>query len=422
MSKTWLIGAGVIAGLGLYLNSLSDSPSDEGESNTELENSDKPSWSKLYQKNPDFYTGYKGWWKTFTTSCGWTDDEQYCPDSIIAENGCSTACVGSLVPYRNIKRGAGDWTSECSNADLGSGFCVGMEIVNPTNCQPLRFRLAPTYTDSSTRQAPQFVSNDNFWMSVQGQVFGLYDIDYEGFDSFFYGWTHPSEYEGYEFLGWDRPDGAGPRIQWRSVQLMGGDNNLTLFSYEYDGETDSWDLSGQPGMNNHINFRKVCPDKKCSLGRGEAEQMEAFVNMGSLDNSDGFYNGVYNLKIVGDITRCKEWGDTGCKDDALAACELHKEVTLEVPNYVVIYSEEVCGDCKDGILLPLNADIEEYEIMKKYNYLEVDAGKMSQRSAYNEAPNDSKCKSSGGINCSSDTASQTNNAETIFPRNGFMQW
>ena len=64
----------------------------------------------------------------------------------------------------------------------------------------------------------------------------------------------------------------------------------------------------------------------------------------------------------------------------------------------------------------------EYEIMKKYNYLEVDAGKMSQRSAYNEAPNDSKCKSSGGINCSSDTASQTKNAETIFPRNGFMQW
>ena len=45
MTKTWLIGAGVIAGLGLYLNSLSDSPSDEGESNTELENSDKVDWS-----------------------------------------------------------------------------------------------------------------------------------------------------------------------------------------------------------------------------------------------------------------------------------------------------------------------------------------------------------------------------------------
>ena len=38
-------------------------------------------------------------------------------------------------------------------------------------------------------------------------------------------YTHPSEYEGYEVtiaygFGWDRPDGAGPRIQWRSVQLM----------------------------------------------------------------------------------------------------------------------------------------------------------------------------------------------------------
>jgi hypothetical protein len=143
--------------------------------------------------------------------------------------------------------------------------------------------------------------------------------------------------------------------------------------------------------------------------------------MSALDNSDGFYNGIYNLKIVGDITRCEDMGEEGCKDSPLSKCEIYREVSLDVSNYVVVYSKEVCGDCKDGILLPLNAEIEEYEIMKKYQYLEMD-GTMSQRSAWLDAPDSSKCKTSGGISCTSDTQSQTNNAETIFPRNGFMQW
>ena len=48
-------------------------------------------------------------------------------------------------------------------------------------------------------------------------------------------------------------------------------------------------------------------------------------------------------------------------------------------------------------------------------------------SAWSEAPSANKCGSaSPQIICTSDTASerasQTNNAETIFPRNGFMQW
>ena len=430
MDSSWLIGAGAIAGLGLYLKSISDSkpdsPSDDGESNTELADSDKPSWSKLYQKNPDFYQGYKQWWKTFNTSCGWTDDEQYCPDSILSENGCSTACVASLVPHRNVKRGKGDWTftptAEC-NLKWG-GFCAGMEIVNPTNCEPLRFRLAPHQP-----QAPQFVSDENFQMTIQGQVMGLLEVDYDGINSFSYGYTHPDEYHGYELPTGatlipgldDRPDGAGPRIKWRSVKLMGGDNNITLFDYSYDGETDSWNLDGQPGMSNSFYFSKVCPYSSCDSGRGETEQMEAYVNMAGLDNSDGHYNGVYNLKIVGDITRCEDMGDTGCKDSPLSKCEIYREVSLDVSNYVVVYSKEVCGDCKDGILLPLNAEIEEYEIMKKYQYLEMD-GTMSQRSAWLDAPDSSKCMTNGGISCTSDTQAQTKNAETFFPRNGFMQW
>ena len=54
--------------------------------------------------------------------------------------------------------------------------------------------------------------------------------------------------------------------------------NVTPDSFS-DGETDSWDLGGQPGMSNMLKKKQVCPYKKCSLGLGETEQVEAFVNM-----------------------------------------------------------------------------------------------------------------------------------------------
>ncbi len=49
--------------------------------------------------------------------------------------------------------------------------------------------------------------------------------------------------------------------------------------------------------------------------------------------------------------------------------------------------------------------------------------KLSNINAWSSAPDANKCgNSSPRIICSNDTTSQTNNAETIFPRNGFMQW
>ena len=52
MDASWLIAAGTLIGLGAYAYSVvnPDSPDESGESGTELQNSDKPSFSSLFLK------------------------------------------------------------------------------------------------------------------------------------------------------------------------------------------------------------------------------------------------------------------------------------------------------------------------------------------------------------------------------------
>ena len=65
MDTSWLIGAGTIVGLGLYLKSISDSKSTSPrpvgltEVNTELADSDKPSFSQMDSTNPEYYHIYQ---------------------------------------------------------------------------------------------------------------------------------------------------------------------------------------------------------------------------------------------------------------------------------------------------------------------------------------------------------------------------
>ena len=91
MDTSWLIAAGTLIGLGAYAYSVvkPDSPDESGESDTELQNSAKPSFSALSRTNPERYVGWKEWTNTFPTNCGWTDDEQYCPSSIVANANCN---------------------------------------------------------------------------------------------------------------------------------------------------------------------------------------------------------------------------------------------------------------------------------------------------------------------------------------------
>ena len=69
----------------------------------------------------------------------------------------------------------------------------------------------------------------------------------------------------------------------------------------------------------------------------------------------------------------------------------------------------------------------------KYNYTVLENGRLSRKSAWSEAPRDSKCCDAcwGGLVCTDESKEQEepqvneaerNNSETIFPRNGFMIW
>lgn len=411
MDTSWLLGAGTIIGLGLYLNSISDSKSTSArgltEVNTELADSDKPSFSQMNSTNPEYYQGSKDWVNTFNTSCGWTDDEQYCPDSIVEAANCSTECTRPYYQTSMNLREAQGWSewSSPSAGDCGDlrFVCTTALIADPAgSCPPIRAR-------AKLQGGP--IHTNNFTFEIEWQLFSFLEgVTTDCWPS--YGWMA---------AGWTGNTGV---VTIDEVALL-GPAELSITK----NATSDLKTSGSRGNRNTEprRYYKTCQGNEISLTSTYQNYRTDidFSNEYAIDD----YVGAYDLSVQLNIGRNDDvfLGD----EVTLGDCDFNKTINITIPNFVFIGPPQ--SQCCDPLLLEdryEDPDRPDFPHEKFYYDKVVPASggyKLSNINAWSEAPAANKCGSSAPqIICTSDTASerasQTNNAETIFPRNGFMQW
>jgi len=289
MDTGWIIAAGTLIGLGAFAYSVvkTDSPDTSGESTTELQNSAKPSFSALSRTNPERYVGWKEWTNTFPTTCGWTDDEQYCPSSIVANANCNSItgydgenCTRVFYQLNDTmkaqvfnprKRRWSSWSEEGSNCDWNLGFkqlpCVWPfpnETIKLSGCDPIRVRA----------KYPDTITDGNFEVEIALQLMGLRDVFTScDPDAAIYGWT--SE----ESIGRSRA------IKIDTVELLGGvTGGRVLARVQYDN-------SAEDDESEYIvdNVSSWSPRQEVNYG-SEEWNFECWVGLVDDLGGDGFKN------------------------------------------------------------------------------------------------------------------------------------
>ena len=446
MDSSWIVAVGILGGVAAWAYSQkSDSPDESGESTTELQNSDKPSFSSLERTNPARYQGWKEWINTFDTTCGWTPEEEYCPNGIVNASDCNSIagwegenCTRVFYQLtedqKNIAFGShrtySNWTEEAENCgDLEglSNFCVWpfpMETVNPPGCDPIRGRA----------KYPDFMQSSSFDVNVDMQILGLVD-NFTSCDPDWpiYAWCS-EEYIDREYaIKIDRIELKGGITGGRVLARVQVDNstvpptyvveNVSNWSPRQQVSSGTWDVDFE--CFDGVSDGDAWEDKSGTYPYTYTRQTFTV----DADNSDGYYNGVYDLEVQLNIGReidsaLPEWAE---------GCEFDVTVNLTIPNYVLMYSPELCENCEGGKIVMDNFcgcygafcsdDDKDCDIRAKYYYTQLSSGELERISAWGEAPNSARCGGTrgGGINCT-DESQDEYNAECIFPRNGFMIW
>jgi len=422
METSWLIGAGTIVGLGLYLKSISDSKftSARGltEVNTELADSDKPSFSPLNSTNPEYYQNSKDWVNTFDTSCGWTDDEQYCPKAIVEAANCSTECTRPYYQTSMNLREAQGW-SEWSSPQAGDCGSVGLlcstaliAVPDDGSCPPIRAR-------AKLQGGP--IHTNNFTFEIEWQLFSFLEGISTECGGPFHGWNG---------AGWT---GNTNSVTIDEVVLM-GPAELSIKKTNVNGVASSSSRnltrSGARGNRSIAAKYEIC-------GVGDLTQSATYQRYRTdIDFSDETviddYAGAYELSVQLNIGRDSDpiFGEEGGFWD-VTQCDFggaEGTINITIPNFVFIGPPQ--SQCCDPLLLenryedPKNPSYPRDKFY--YDKLEKSNGggyKISNTNAWTTTPAANRCGNAPPqISCTSDTQSQTNNAETFFPRNGFMQW
>jgi len=419
MDSSWLLGAGTIIGLGIYLKSISDSQSTSAravgltEVNTELADSDKPSFSQISSTNPEYYQGSKDWVNTFDTSCGWTDDEQYCPDGILEAANCPTECTR---PYYQTSmdlrkaQGWSEWTSpQAGDCGPPKFMCSTALIVNPKgSCPSIRAR-------AKLKGGP--IHTDNFSFDIEWQLYSfLRDCDYSLVNQ--YGWNGAGWSDNTYSVTIDEVALIGPA----EISIIDSGNSIAFNRLRHNG------VRSNRAINRSYN---LCDDT--DLTQSATKQTYTtdidFSNEYVIDDYVGAYELSVQLNIGRDVDLVESFDGTILD---VNQCNFNDTINITIPNFVFI-GPPTAQCCNPLILEDRYEDPERPNFPHdKFYYDKVVPAsgggyKLETTNAWTAAPPANKCGSaSPQIICTSDTASerasQTNNAETIFPRNGFMQW
>lgn len=372
MDSTWLIAGAGVLGTAAWLYSKTTSPESSGDDDTGNSSlsDNKPRWGSRARTGLEYISGSSN---LYTTSCGWSPEEKYCPDAVIAS--CSNDC---LRPYLATTY---DWFGTRSAEWTGGGTQLTDEDV-ACFCSPIR----PMKDGASIRMRPvmddKYIKDSRFTfdIEVQGMVRQSGARSCQRNLGSNYRWDAiPSGIKsGLAFtaiaISPTANDGFDAVLEWREGE------------YRYDGIT--FDSSWNSGDKTIYRF-SVTTDAFADLSRGWCE-----------------------LNVVLQMDR--DYGNTG--ENWLETCEFTEEITMTIPHFVFTESSTGCeSGCPEWKIDNWNiATRQGSQIIKKF--LPDDAPRRIV-DTWNDPEKASKYDTYAGT--TAQTEPTVLNAETIFPRNGY---
>jgi len=376
VDSTWLVAAVGILGTGAWLYSKTTSP-DSGDDDTgdsSLDDANQPSFVRAGLTNLEWRAAQD----LYTTSCGWSPEEEYCPAAQIED--CSDEC---LEPYLATGlditqgiHGGQDWGWQGGGTKLreSEGW------LNECMCSPIYPMSDGAAIRVKVVKPQKWIKRNKF--TIQVHVQGMIRQS-----------SAKKCWKSGSYYNWEAlPSGISGGIGVVKASIMPRTGyNATL---EWDGETKDYRYNGlQAGNNWRTNY----------LGQYNIFEFEvtrdAFANMGrgiaSLDLSIQFDRDYDS--ILG------EWSET---------CEFTDTVNITIPNFVFIENSDACeGSCPEWVHGAFEIG---YCGKNSCGTRKVDVPQWIKDTWFNQkaaAKYDTYAGSTEGV--------VGFNAETIFPRNGF---
>ena len=150
VDSTWLVAAVGVIGTGAWLYSKTTSPEsgDDDTGDSSLDDANQPSFVRAGLTNLEWQAAQD----LYTTSCGWSPEEQYCPAAQIEDCGdeCLEPYLSTGIDITRLHQGENwgwqgggtklreseGWLNECMCSPiypLSDGAAIEVKVVRPTN-------------------------------------------------------------------------------------------------------------------------------------------------------------------------------------------------------------------------------------------------------------------------------------------------
>ena len=382
MDSTWIVAGAGVLGLSAWLYSKTTSPEISGDDDTgdsSLSDS-KPRWGSRGRTNLEYLPTTA----IYTTSCGWSPEEKYCPTAVLAERECSEEC---LRPYRQTAMnlmgqqqgsrsswvgGTGGRSPDMGGYDPRDAFCFqGQPIAKPLNGEAIRARVVYPKT-IETGNWTTFDIEVQIFKCVKGcGVSALYSETR-------YGWRAlPAWTQNALVISDVRLMDAQTYSVARTYDESDGgyfDNGISLLSVTNTGDV--------------TRYRFRADNNK--LGRG-AVSLSATVDFNRIFKDDDLFG------------------------DADDACEFSSRLDISIANFFFVDASDECGSGCPAWADPDNR-LGIIECSNQCNAVNVDIPDWIT-DTWRSQSKDAKYDTYAGDPAVNESA--VLNAETIFPRNGF---
>ena len=375
MDNTWLIAGAGVLGTAAWLYSKTTSPENSGDDDTGNSSlsDNKPRWGSRARVGLEYITGSNN---LYTTSCGWSPEEEYCPDSVL--NACSVNCLEPYLATTFSWFGANN-SQNTFHAWQGGGNALTDEDI-ACYCSPIR----PMKGGAAIRVRPQKLSkpiqDKRFYFTIEVQ--GMIRQQSSG----------RCQRSGGGSYNWDAvPSGIRSGLAFTSIEISPRTGYKA--SLEWMGDEKEYNYNGlyldntwNSGNTTYFRFG-VASDAFELLGSGWAEL---------------------------DLTLMMDRDHGGKGESWLETCEFTETITYTVPDFVFIDNSDCESGCPQWKIDDWNiAKVSAGRVVK--HYLPSDAPSRIT-DTWNDAEKAAKYDNYTGTTAQTDPT--VLNAETIFPRNG----
>ncbi len=381
VDNTWLVAAVGVLGTGAWLYSKTTSP-DSGDDDTgdsSLDDANQPSFVRAGLTNLEWRAAKD----LYTTSCGWSPEEEYCPAGQIEDCGdeCLEPYLATGTDITRLHQGANwGWQGGGTKLAKSSGG-----LVPECLCTPI-------HPMSDGAAIAVKVVRPKKWLKRESFKFQVYVRGMVRQSSTKKCWKEQATGGSTEYSMEALPSGISNGIAPISVILMGRDFDAKMW---YDGS---------PGKGNYIQDGIQAGNDWGTNYLGKYNIYEFEVTRAGFESLG---RGIAGLDVTFMFDRdydsgLGEWAET---------CEFTDTVTVNIPNFVFIDNSDECeGSCPEwvydmfhiGFCGNSSCDTRTVNIPQ---WIKNTWSDQSQAAKY-----DTYAGSTAGV---------VLNAESIFPRNGF---